>query len=128
MCLEAYLQGQDLWDIVSGAETEPANIPVNAESRRKWKIKCRKALFVLRTSISRVFIDHVRDVSSPSKCLDKLLTKKNNARLQFLENELAMLNQVHMKIGSWILVVLIMLQGIIHFFLSNDDTMEIEQL
>ncbi|KAK9120307.1 hypothetical protein Syun_017924 [Stephania yunnanensis] len=59
MCMEAYLQGQDLWDLVSGADIEiPADTLENSEPRRKWKIKCGKALFALRTSISKEFIDH----------------------------------------------------------------------
>nr|XP_009783311.1 PREDICTED: uncharacterized protein LOC104231940 [Nicotiana sylvestris] len=41
MCMEAYLLGQDLWDLIVGAEADiPANTPENAEPRRKWKIKC----------------------------------------------------------------------------------------
>ncbi|KAH7691722.1 hypothetical protein IHE45_01G017400 [Dioscorea alata] len=45
MCMEAHLQGQDLWELV-------------------WKIKNGKALFALRTSISKEFIDHVRDLAT----------------------------------------------------------------
>ncbi|KAG6385352.1 hypothetical protein SASPL_154185 [Salvia splendens] len=97
ICMEAYLQGQDLWELIAGAETEvPRDVPENAESRRKWKIKCGKALFALRTSINKEFIDHVRDVSSPKEvwqALENVCTKKNTARLQLLENELAMLTQ-----------------------------------
>ncbi|KAL4388206.1 hypothetical protein GQ457_09G012020 [Hibiscus cannabinus] len=62
MCMEAFLQGQDLWDLVTGVDAEiPADIQENVEARRKWKIKCGKALFALRTSISKEFIDHVHD-------------------------------------------------------------------
>lgn len=32
MCMEAYLQDQDLWEIVSSVKQEPANIPANVES------------------------------------------------------------------------------------------------
>nr|GEZ24517.1 hypothetical protein [Tanacetum cinerariifolium] len=60
MCMEAFLQGQDLWDLVAGEETIPTDISANADLRRKWKVKCGKALFALRTSISKKFIDHVR--------------------------------------------------------------------
>ncbi|KAJ0106664.1 hypothetical protein Patl1_19344 [Pistacia atlantica] len=109
MCMEAYLQGQDLWELVTGADAGiPTNIPEHAESRRKWKIKCGKTLFALRTSISKEFIDHVRDVSSPKEVwdtLEKLCTKKNTARLQLLENELAMLKQGGMSISEYFLRV-----------------------
>lgn len=36
MCMEAYLQGQDIWDLIVGTDSIiPANTPENAESRRK---------------------------------------------------------------------------------------------
>ena len=48
MCMKAYLQGQNLWDIVDGGDTDlPPDTPENSEARRKWKIKCGKALFAL---------------------------------------------------------------------------------
>ncbi|KAF2287872.1 hypothetical protein GH714_003053 [Hevea brasiliensis] len=73
MCMEAYLQGQDLWDLVEGVDVEiHADTLENSEPRRKWKIKCGKALFALRTSISKEFIDHVRDISSPKEVWETL--------------------------------------------------------
>nr|DAD39222.1 TPA_asm: hypothetical protein HUJ06_013545 [Nelumbo nucifera] len=108
MCMEAFLQGQDLWELVSGVDEIPADTPENAKSRRKWKIKCGKALFALRTSISKEFIDHVHDVSSPKEVwdtLERLFSKQNTARLQFLENELAMLKQEGMSISEYFLCV-----------------------
>ncbi|KAJ0040751.1 hypothetical protein Pint_27243 [Pistacia integerrima] len=82
--------------------------PEHAESRRKWKIKCGKTLFALRTSISKEVIDHVRDVSSPKEVwdtLEKLCTKNNLTRLRLLENELAMLKQGGMSISEYFLRV-----------------------
>ncbi|KAL0322020.1 UNVERIFIED_CONTAM: hypothetical protein Scaly_2498400 [Sesamum calycinum] len=97
MCMETYLQGQDLWELIDGADTEiPADTFEKAEPRRKCKIKCGTALFALRTSISREFIDHVRNVNSPKQVLDtleRLFSRKNIAREQFLKNELAMIKQ-----------------------------------
>ena len=58
--MEAYLQGQDLWDLVFGADAViPKDTPKNADLRQKWKIKCEKALFALRTSINREYIQYV---------------------------------------------------------------------
>ncbi|KAL0444456.1 UNVERIFIED_CONTAM: hypothetical protein Slati_2168300 [Sesamum latifolium] len=93
--MEAFLQGQDLRDLIEGDEISiPTDTSQNAELRRKWKIKCSKALFFVRTSINKEYIDHVRDLKSPIwETLQKLCTKKNTARLQFLENELAMATQ-----------------------------------
>ncbi|XP_071688557.1 uncharacterized protein [Rutidosis leptorrhynchoides] len=109
MCMEAFLQGHDLWELVSGGE---AIIPIetleNVESRRKWKVRCGKALFALRTSISKEFIEHVRDTTSPKELwdtLEKLFSKKNTARLQFLENELAISRQEGMSVSEYFLRV-----------------------
>lgn len=75
---------------------------------RKWKIKFGKALFALRTSISKDFIDYVHDISSPKQVWEtpeKLFTRKNTTRLQFLENELAMLKQGGISISKYFLRV-----------------------
>ena len=62
--------GQDLWDLIEGDDTEiRAYTPQNAESCRKWKIKCGKAFFTLRTLISKEHIDLVRDLKSLRKIL-----------------------------------------------------------
>lgn len=51
-CLESYLQGQDLWEIVHGKDVAPAaNVVDGQEATRKWKIKAGKALFVLKSTI-----------------------------------------------------------------------------
>ncbi|TYH09630.1 hypothetical protein ES288_A07G111900v1, partial [Gossypium darwinii] len=84
MCMEAFLQGQDLWDLITGVDAEiPADTHENVEVRRKWKIKYGKTLFALRTSIRKEFIDHVRGVNSPKqlwKTLERLFSKKNTAQ------------------------------------------------
>ncbi|GAV83280.1 UBN2_3 domain-containing protein [Cephalotus follicularis] len=109
LCMEAYLQGQDLWDLIDGPDSViPNDTAENMEPRRKWKIKCGKALFALRTSISKDHIDHIRDVASPKEVwntLERLFTKKNTARLQLLENELAGLTQGGMSIFEYFLKI-----------------------
>ncbi|GMI96773.1 hypothetical protein HRI_003346600 [Hibiscus trionum] len=109
LCMEAFLQGQDLWDLIEGDDTSiPEDTSQNVELRRKWKIKCGKALFALRTSISKEYIDHVRDLKSLKQVwetLQQLFTKKNTARLQFLENELALVTQGNLSIEEYFLKV-----------------------
>lgn len=54
--------------------------------------ECGNALFASRTSISKEYTDHVRDVNSPKQfwdVLEKIFAMKNMEKLQFLENELA---------------------------------------
>ena len=58
MCIEAYLQGQDLWEIVGGKETTQP-VKEDAEALRKWKIKAGKALFVLRTTVQKELLEYV---------------------------------------------------------------------
>ncbi|KAG6424918.1 hypothetical protein SASPL_115341 [Salvia splendens] len=82
--------------------------PQNGEARRKWKIKCGKALFALRTPTSMDYIDHVRNVQSPKEAwetLDRLFTQTNTMRLQFLENELAGTIQNKLTISEYFLKV-----------------------
>ena len=75
-------------DLIEGDNIEiPSHTPQNAELRRKWKIKRGKTIFILRTLISKEYIDHVRDLKSPKQVWEtpqKLFTKKNTARLQLL--------------------------------------------
>ena len=62
----------------------------------------------MRTLISKEYIVHVRDLKSPKQVweiLPKLFTKKNTARLQFLENELAVVTQGNFSIEEYFLKV-----------------------
>ncbi|KAL0388999.1 UNVERIFIED_CONTAM: hypothetical protein Scaly_0257000 [Sesamum calycinum] len=73
-------------------------LPKMPNHERSGKLSVEK--HALRTSISREFIDHVRDVNSPKQVwdtLERLFSKKNTARLQFLENELAMIKQEELR-------------------------------
>ena len=47
-CMESYLQGQDLWEIVGGDEIEQ---PKNVTALKKWRIKACKTLLVIKTTI-----------------------------------------------------------------------------
>ncbi|KAA8549858.1 hypothetical protein F0562_001542 [Nyssa sinensis] len=109
LCMEAYLQGQNLWDLISGDDVVILeDTPQNVELRRKWKIKYGKALFALRTSISQEYIQHVRDGKSPKqvwKTLERLFTQKNTMRLQFLKNELAGMTQDNLSILEYFLKI-----------------------
>ncbi|KAL3501592.1 hypothetical protein ACH5RR_036041 [Cinchona calisaya] len=59
-CMESYLVGEDLWDIVGGdnaKSTEPNE--GNAEVMKKWKILNGKAEFALKRSISHGLFEHI---------------------------------------------------------------------
>ncbi|KAH6795253.1 hypothetical protein C2S52_005730 [Perilla frutescens var. hirtella] len=76
-CMESYLQGQDLWEVVGGKETTP---PEKAEALRKWKIKAGKAMYALKTTVSENLLEHIRAATTPKEAWDNLATlfsKKN---------------------------------------------------
>ena len=129
---EIYLQGQDLWDLIEGDETEiPADTQQNALLRRQWKIKCGKALFPLRTLISKEYIDHVCDLKSPKQVwetLQKLFTKKNTAQLQFLENELAVVTHGNFSIEEYFLKVKNLCYDISYFLKVKNLCSKISEL
>nr|GMD14304.1 Retrovirus-related Pol polyprotein from transposon TNT 1-94 [Ipomoea batatas] len=68
-------RAQDLWELVSGEEVIPADTPQNAELRRKWKIKCGKALFALQTLVSKDYIEHVRELDEDEPISDARLRR-----------------------------------------------------
>ena len=114
MCVEAYLQGQDLWEIIGGTDTTaPTND--NAKALRKWRIKARKAVFILRTTVQKEVLEHIREADTPKKAWDTLATlfsKTNDAQLQFLENELASITQGTLTINQYFMKIKILCQEI----------------
>eukprot|EP00268_Persea_americana_P027732 TRINITY_DN27034_c0_g1_i1.p1 TRINITY_DN27034_c0_g1~~TRINITY_DN27034_c0_g1_i1.p1 ORF type:complete len:166 (+),score=37.69 TRINITY_DN27034_c0_g1_i1:368-865(+) len=112
--MESYLQGQDLWEVVSGTNVVPPNGTAESQDgARKWRIKAGKALFVLKATIQKEMLDHIREVKTPKEAWDSfaaLFSKTNNARLQMLENEIGSISQGSMTISQYFLKV----KGICH--------------
>nr|CAD1844160.1 unnamed protein product [Ananas comosus var. bracteatus] len=101
-CIESYLQGQDLWEAIGGAETTPPP-KENGEVFRKWRIKAGKAMFVLKTTIEEELLEHIKEADTPKAAWDtlaSLFSKKNDARLQLLKNELMTISQGSMTISQ----------------------------
>ena len=101
ICMESYLQGQDLWENMASGETTP---PENAKTLQKWKIQVGKALFAMKTSIEEEMLEHIRCVDTPKGAWDTFATlysKKNDVRLQLLENELMSMAQRDMMITQY---------------------------
>uniref|UniRef100_A0A2N9J1Z6 CCHC-type domain-containing protein n=1 Tax=Fagus sylvatica TaxID=28930 RepID=A0A2N9J1Z6_FAGSY len=100
-CMESYLQGQDLWEIMAGSETTPLD---NDQALQKWKVKAGKAMFAIKTSIEEEMLEHIRRADTPKVAWDTfatLFSKKNNVRLQLLENELMSIAQRNMTITQY---------------------------
>ncbi|KAG6476438.1 hypothetical protein ZIOFF_065679 [Zingiber officinale] len=102
-CMESYLQGQDLWEVVGGSEaTQPAEDANGI--LRKWKIKAGKAMFALKITIEEEMLEHIRDAKTPKEVWDifaTLFSKKNDTRLQLLENELLSIAQCDKTIAQY---------------------------
>lgn len=77
--MEAYLQGQDLQDIVPEIYIEiPTNTSKNADAKNKWSIKCGKALYVPGGLIQRDMIDHIHNtelLEEVQETIEKLFTR-----------------------------------------------------
>ena len=79
-CMESYLQGQDLWEVVAGTETVPppkesgdsSRKKDGAEALRKWRIKAGKAMFVLKTTIEEDLLEHIWDAETPKEAWETL--------------------------------------------------------
>lgn len=102
-CMMSYLQGQDLWEVVGGSEVMPPEEDANG-ALRKWRIKAGKAMFALKTTIEEEMLEHIRDKKTPKEAWDTFVTlfsKKNDTRLQLLENELLSISQRDMTIAQY---------------------------
>ncbi|KAG6500760.1 hypothetical protein ZIOFF_040613 [Zingiber officinale] len=108
-CMESYLVGEDLWDVVViNGVVAPEDAPANAEVLKNWKQRNAKAKFVLKRSISHEIFEHIMGCASAREIwdtLDRLFNKKNEARLQLLENELAVAKQDGMSCSEFFLKV-----------------------
>jgi len=93
-----------LWDVVNGSEaTQPEAEDVHG-TLRKWKIRTGKAMFVLKTTVEEDVLEHIRDAKTPKEAWDtfaKLFSKKNDTKLQLLENELLLVAQRDMTIAQY---------------------------
>ncbi|GAV62915.1 UBN2_3 domain-containing protein [Cephalotus follicularis] len=108
-CMELYLQGQDLWEVVCGTDVAPPNnTSEGQDALRKWKIKAGKAMFMLKETIQKEMLDHIRVAKMPKEAWDAFATlfaKTNVARLQMLENEIGSITQDNMTISQYFMKV-----------------------
>ncbi|XP_076883952.1 uncharacterized protein LOC143532937 [Bidens hawaiensis] len=102
-CMMSYLQGQDLWEVVSGSDTVLPRNDVNG-AIGKWRIKTGKAFYVLKTTIEEELLEHIKDLQTPKHAWDTLaalFSKKNDVKLQLLENELLSITQKDLTIPQY---------------------------
>ena len=100
----SYLQGQDLWEVTGGSEVTKPEQEDAQGSLRKWKIKVGKAMFALKTTVEEEMLEHIQKLETPKEAwdtLDTLFSRKNDTRLQLLENELLSVAQRDIPIAQY---------------------------
>ncbi|XP_070025820.1 uncharacterized protein [Nicotiana sylvestris] len=107
--MESYLVDEDLWKVINGSNTSPpTDAPENSNPRKKWKQINVKLEFILKKSISPNLFDHIIRCKSAHqiwRTFNRLFNKKDEARLQILENELANPTQGNLSIAEYFLKV-----------------------
>ncbi|CAM8920044.1 unnamed protein product [Rhodiola kirilowii] len=107
-CIESYLVGEELWEVVGGANARPEDGDADAQDLWKWKMINAKAEFVLKKSISPTLFEHIFRCTSTNEIwetLNRLFNKKDVGWLQALENELANTTQGDLSISQFYLKV-----------------------
>ncbi|KAK0598697.1 hypothetical protein LWI29_037091 [Acer saccharum] len=129
-CMESYLVGEDLWDVVGGGKTNapqnttetadeikendgentdaPKDTTKTSDEFNKWVKMNAKAEFVLKRSISHNFFEHIMRCKSASDIwatLSSLFNKKDVAQFQMLENELANSTQEDLSISQFFIKI-----------------------
>ncbi|XP_016576572.2 uncharacterized protein LOC107874256 [Capsicum annuum] len=106
-CMESYLMGEDLWDVVNWSNTSPLKDgSENSSAYKKWKQINAKEKFILKFPISSNLFDRIIKCKSAHdiwRTIDHLFNKKNKARVQILENELANISQGNLSIVEYFL-------------------------
>ncbi|KAK3008578.1 hypothetical protein RJ639_014577 [Escallonia herrerae] len=95
--MQSYLEDQELWELIGGNEiAPPASTGTNEAVLWKWKSRASKALYVIKSSIEDNILKHTKNAKIPKEAWDILASrylKKNEMRLQYLENELMRIKQ-----------------------------------
>ncbi|XP_076932165.1 uncharacterized protein LOC143597574 [Bidens hawaiensis] len=102
-CIVSYLQGQDIWEVVNGDSTAEPRVDTNG-AVHKWRVKRGKAMFTLKTTVEDELLEHIRDLETPKQAWDVLasfFSKKNDAKLQLLENEWLSVTQKELTIPQY---------------------------
>ncbi|KAH0636528.1 hypothetical protein KY289_036443 [Solanum tuberosum] len=99
--MQYYFLGQELWDIIGGSDTTP---PTDVEAAKRWKVEAGKTMCVLSVTIEDELLQLIKNAKTPKEAWDNLatiFTKKNDVRLQRLENELLSMSQRNMTINQY---------------------------
>lgn len=89
-CMESYLVGEDLWDVVDGEQVRnPEASAENSEALKKWKQLNAKAEFALKRSISSCLFDGIEECKSAHEIWRALNSSFSQRNISFpVENRL----------------------------------------
>ena len=73
MCMELYLRGQNLWDVMGGSEIMPSPATY-VVALCKWKVKVGNAMFMIKTIMEKEMLKHEKKVMISNKAWDKFTT------------------------------------------------------
>lgn len=103
--MNPYLQGQDLRDMVGDTKVNPLEEVVALKNQN---VQAGKVMFAIKTTVDEM-LDRITIVEMPKKAWDtqctSLFLKKNDTRLQLLENELLSIAQSEMTINKYVIKV-----------------------
>ncbi|XP_076903563.1 uncharacterized protein LOC143558645 [Bidens hawaiensis] len=102
-CMSSYLQGSDLWEVANRDSTVEPRIDTKG-AVHKWRVKFGRAMFILKTTVEDELLENIRDLTTPKQSWDALamlFSKRNDAKLQLLENELLSVSQKELSIPQY---------------------------
>ena len=73
--------GQHLWSVIGSIET---TLSIDEEKKKRWRIRARKAMYVLFITIKDEFLHWIKDLSTLKEACDTLVTlfsRKNDIKL-----------------------------------------------
>ncbi|KAF2301903.1 hypothetical protein GH714_030271 [Hevea brasiliensis] len=99
--MQSCLQRHNLWGLIDRAKVTP---PTDNKEKEAWMIKVGKVMFALKTTVEDDLLMHIEDEKLPKEIWDayaNLFKRRNDARLQLLENELLFTLQKEMMLGHF---------------------------
>lgn len=125
--IKNFLMGKDLWDIVSGAEAEPAGGP-NEAAVKAWVRKAHQAIHYMSITIDDNILGHIQDKETAKDVWDaiaKMYETSTKARKLQLLQELHSVKQQNISIQDYVLEIRKVLDqlGSIVVVVDDDDVL-----
>lgn len=100
--MKFYFIGQGLWDVVGGNNTTPP--AAGQPGLEEWNRKTGKAMYAMTIAVEDEQLQKIKSARTPKEAWDTLaaaFSKKNEAKLQRLENELFSTSQQNLTVSQY---------------------------